>query len=61
MVWRPTADQMNSAAFRVIVGAPKFTVTGDPVGVIADSIGLEIKGGAMLERPGCLGNGWRAR
>lgn len=52
---------MNSAAFRVIVGAPKFTVTGDPVGVIADSIGLEIKGGGMLERPGCLGNGWRAR
>lgn len=36
---------MNSAAFRVIVGTPKFTAAGDPVEVITDSIGLEIKGG----------------
>jgi hypothetical protein len=44
-VWRPTADQMNSAAFRVIVGEPKFTPDGLPMGVITDSIGLELKGG----------------
>ena len=30
---------------KVIVGASKSTATGDLVGVITDSIGLEIKGG----------------
>jgi filamentous hemagglutinin len=49
-VWRPTPAQMNSAAFNVIVGRPKFTPKGDPVGVIVDSVGLELKGGSsMLE------------
>jgi filamentous hemagglutinin len=37
---------MNSAAFRVIVGEPKFTNSGQPVGTIPDSFGLEIKGGS---------------
>ena len=29
----------------MIVGAPKLTAAREPVGVITDSIGLEIKGG----------------
>ena len=41
--WRPSTEQMNSAAFRVIVGEPKFTGAGLPQGVIPDSVGLEIK------------------
>ena len=45
-VWRPTVAQMDSAAFRVMVGEPKFTSGGQPVGVIVDSLGLEIKGGS---------------
>jgi hypothetical protein len=36
---------MDRAAFRVIVGTPKFTPDGRPMGVITDSIGLEIEGG----------------
>jgi hypothetical protein len=36
---------MDSAAFRVVVGQPKFTRRGEAVGTIPDSIGLEIKGG----------------
>jgi len=44
-IWRPTSEQMNSAAFQIIVGEPKFSPSGAPVGVITDSAGLEIKGG----------------
>ncbi len=32
----PTADQINSAAFNVIVGEPQYTSTGAPVGTIFD-------------------------
>lgn len=49
-VWRPSAAQMDSAAFRTVVGEPKFTPGGQSVGVIVDSLGpesgLEIKGGS---------------
>jgi len=45
-VWRPSTDQIDSAAFKVIVGDAKYTAGGLPVGVIPDSAGLEIKGGA---------------
>jgi hypothetical protein len=43
--WRPSQADMDSAAFKVVVGAPKFTPRGKPVGVIVDSVGLEIKAG----------------
>ena len=45
-VWRPTQEQMDSAAFRVVVGKPKFTPGGKPVGTAVDSPGLEIKAGS---------------
>jgi len=44
-VWRPTRAQTESAAFETIVGEPKFTPGGSPVGTILDTAGLEIKGG----------------
>ena len=47
--WRPEPQDMNSAAFRVIVGEPKFLKTGQPKGIIFDSATnglLEIKGGS---------------
>jgi RHS repeat-associated protein len=43
--WQPSREMMDSAAFHVIVGEPRFTPGGQAVGVIPDSIGLEIKGG----------------
>jgi RHS repeat-associated protein len=48
-VWRPTAEQIASAAFKVIVGPAKYTAkTGLAVGVKVDSIGLELKGGVKV-------------
>jgi hypothetical protein len=46
--WRPTQDQVKSAAFGVIVGPPKVTRGGQQIGTIVDvSEGgaLEVKGG----------------
>jgi len=43
--WRPTEDQIRSAAFNVVVGPAKYTRSGKPVGVKVDSIGLELKHG----------------
>ena len=51
MTWRPTPQQMNSAAFRVIVGPPKFTPGGLPKGTVLDGTTgdlLEIKGGESV-------------
>lgn len=48
-VWRPSQADMDSAAFKVIVGDPKFTPGGLPKGTIFDSLDggfLEIKGGS---------------
>jgi hypothetical protein len=48
-VWRPTQADMDSAAFKVIVGEPKFTPGGLPKGTIFDGTlggNLEIKGGS---------------
>ena len=48
-VWRPEASDINSAAFRVIVGPAKYTRGGKPVGTIFDSTqqgNVEIKGGS---------------
>ena len=49
-VWRPTTADMDSAAFKVIVGPPKFTATGKPVGTAVDiaetSGSIELKGGS---------------
>jgi hypothetical protein len=48
-IFQPTAEQVQSAAFQVIVGPPQYTAGGDLVGTIADSTqgGLtEIKGGS---------------
>jgi len=36
---------MSTSAFRAIVGPPKFTASGKPVGVIVDTPGIELKGG----------------
>ena len=47
-VWRPTAEQIQSAAFKVIVGEAKFTQGGKAVGVIVDAAGVEIKGGSSV-------------
>jgi hypothetical protein len=48
-VFRPTADQLASSAFRVIVGTPKYTPTGRPVGTIIDAAsGVELKHGASV-------------
>jgi len=47
-VFRPSAEQMDSAAFKVIVGEPKYTRGGQVKGTIFDSVDngyLEIKGG----------------
>jgi len=48
----PTPDQVNSAAFKVIVGAPKYTSSGDLVGTIYDGLntnGLaEVKTGSSV-------------
>jgi len=47
-VWRPTNEQISSAAFKVIVGEAKYTPSGKPVGTILDATGdglLEIKHG----------------
>jgi RHS repeat-associated protein len=46
--WRPTSEQMESAAFNVVVGPAKFTKAGKPIGVIVDSAGLELKGGSKV-------------
>lgn len=48
VVWRPTQADIDSAAFKVIVGPPKYTPGGQPLGTIFDSTGaglVEIKGG----------------
>ncbi|MCC5842770.1 MAG: hypothetical protein JJU05_00825, partial [Verrucomicrobia bacterium] len=48
-VWRPSQVDMESAAFKIIVGPPKFTQGGLPRGIIFDSVQggfLEIKGGS---------------
>jgi hypothetical protein len=50
-VWRPTPAQTESAAFRVIVGKPKYTEGGLLRGTIFDATEgglLEIKGGSSL-------------
>lgn len=47
----PTLEQTESAAFRVIVGEPKFTTGGLPRGTIFDASQgglLEIKGGTSV-------------
>ena len=50
VTFTPTPEQMDSAAFKVIVGSPKFTPTGSPVSTIYDGsvqAGLaEIKSGS---------------
>jgi filamentous hemagglutinin len=52
IVFTPTADQINSAAFKVIVGRAKYTASGAPVGTILDGStarGLvEIKSGSSV-------------
>jgi RHS repeat-associated protein len=48
-VFQPTPEQVQSAAFQVIVGPPQYTAAGDLVGTISDSTQgglLEIKGGS---------------
>jgi hypothetical protein len=48
-VWRPTAEQVHSPAFKDIVGHPKYTSTGLARGTVLDSVesGLsEIKSGS---------------
>ncbi|RYZ13878.1 MAG: hypothetical protein EOP49_54060, partial [Sphingobacteriales bacterium] len=50
-VWRPTQTDMDSAAFKVIVGEAKFMKGGLPRGTIFDSVDgglLEIKGGSSV-------------
>ncbi len=50
-VWRPTLQQTESAAFRVIVGEPKFIRSGLPRGTILDASQgglLELKGGTSV-------------
>jgi len=50
-VFRPSLDQVQSAAFQIIVGPPEYTPMGQLVGTIFDSTegGLfEVKGGASL-------------
>lgn len=37
----PTADQVNSAAFKVIVGEPQYTEGGDLVGTIYDGLNAD--------------------
>ncbi len=49
-LFQPTSDQVQSAAFQVIVGPPQYTAGGQLVGTISDSTTggglLEIKGGS---------------
>ena len=49
-VFQPTPQQIQSAAFQVIVGPPQYTAGGELVGTISDSTAggglLEIKGGS---------------
>jgi RHS repeat-associated protein len=48
-IWRPSQADIDSAAFKVIVGKPKYTATGEPVGTIFDATEgglLELKGGS---------------
>jgi len=49
-VWRPSDVDINSAAFKVIVGQAKYTGSGQPVGTIVDIAetggAIEIKGGS---------------
>jgi hypothetical protein len=48
-VWRPTAEDVESAAFKVIVGDPKYTRSGSLRGTIFDSMTggyTEIKAGS---------------
>jgi hypothetical protein len=50
-VWRPSPEQIESAAFRNIVGIPQFTSRGLARGTVLDSVegGLaEIKSGASV-------------
>jgi RHS repeat-associated protein len=50
-VWRPTAAQIDSAAFKVVVGDARYTSTGLARGTIMDSVQggfLEIKGGSSV-------------
>src|SRR6185503_14937854 len=50
-VFRPTPDQIDSAAFKVVVGEAKYTQSGLPRGTIIDSAQgglLEIKGGTSM-------------
>ncbi len=50
-VWRPSPEQMESPAFREIVGSPHFTARGLARGTVLDSVegGLaEIKSGASV-------------
>jgi len=50
-VWRPSPEQMDSPAFRKIVGSPHFTARGRARGTVLDSVegGLaEIKSGASV-------------
>ena len=49
LVFRPSIEQANSAAFKVIVGEPKYTAGGQLKGTIFDGASdgyLEIKGGS---------------
>jgi RHS repeat-associated protein len=52
VVFTPTADQINSAAFKVIVGDARYTASGAPVSTIFDgstAAGLaEIKSGSSM-------------
>lgn len=53
-VWRPSQADIESSAFKVIVGPAKYTSGGRPVGTIVDIVetggSIEIKGGTkMLE------------
>jgi len=50
-VWRPTAAQIDSSAFKVVVGDARYTRGGLPRGTILDSVEggfLEIKGGRSI-------------
>ena len=50
-VWRPSAAQIDSAAFKVVVGNARYTSTGLPRGTIMDSVEgglLEIKAGSSV-------------
>jgi len=51
-VWRPSLRDLASAAFEVIVGKPKFTKGGQPLGTTVDVAeaggSIEIKGGTKV-------------